>query len=122
MKSWRAPLTILVALAAGLGFSLAHHFMGSYLHLKPVEDVSVYVSQAWITRFGTAFAFVVKTTLAISIGTAYIQRQWMRFHLQSFKTAEVDLLTGLLGNAFSLFSSPVWLRHPMLTLLAVVSW
>jgi hypothetical protein len=119
-KSWRAPLTILLTLAVGFGFALAHHEMGSHLNHKPIDEI--WISQAWISRFGTGLAFLVKMTLAIGVGSAYVQRQWMHLHLQSFKIAEVDALTTVLGNAFNFCSSGVWFRYPMLTFVALLSW
>jgi uncharacterized membrane protein len=118
--SWRAPVTILIALLVGLGVALAHHFMGTSLNGQPVMKVNI--SQAWISRFGTALAFVVKLALATSVGAAYTQHQWQRFHEQSFRTSEVDALTSVLANAFSFLSSTVWLRHPVLALMALISW
>lgn len=119
-KSWRAPLIILLALVAGLLFALAHHVMGKRLNGKPVDDISV--PQAWISRISTALAFAVKVMLAISVGTAYVQHQWLKFHRQSFMTEDVDSLTSVLGNALSFTGSVVWLRHPLLTVMALISW
>jgi hypothetical protein len=119
-KSWRAPLVILFALLAGLGFAIAHHLLGERLDGRPVADIPV--SQAWVSRISTALAFSVKVALAVSVGTAYVQHQWLRFHEQSFKTKDVDALTGVLGNALSFIGSPIWLRHPLLTLMALISW
>jgi hypothetical protein len=119
-KSWRAPLVILSALLAGLGFAIAHHLLGEHLDGRPVVDIPV--SQAWVSRISTALAFLVKVALAVSVGTAYVQHQWLRFHKQSFKTKDVDALTGVLGNALSFVGSHIWLRHPLLTLMALISW
>lgn len=119
-KSWKAPATIILALFVGLGFALAHHFMGSYLDNKPVSSISV--SQAWISRFGTAMAFAVKIAFATSVAAAYTQHQWLRLQQQSFRTEEVDALTSVLSNALSFMSSTVWARHPMLAVVALVSW
>lgn len=119
-RSWRALLMITIAFTAGLGCAISHHFMGVRLHLRPVESISL--SQAWISRFSTALAFLVKTALVISIGAAYTQRQWRGFSQQSFKTSDVDALTGVLGNIFNFFSSTIWFRHPVLTIVALVSW
>jgi hypothetical protein len=118
--SWRAPFTIVLALFAGLGFALAHHFMGLSLNNTPVAQV--YISQAWISRFSTALAFLVKLALATSVGAAYTQHQWQRLRQQSFRTSEIDALTSVLANAFSFLSTTVWLRHPVLALMALVSW
>jgi hypothetical protein len=118
--SWRAPATILFALLIGLGFALAHHFMGLSLNNKPVAQVDI--SQAWISRFSTALAFLVKLALATSVGAAYTQRQWQRLRQQNLRTSEIDALTSVLANAFSFLSSTVWARHPLLALMALVSW
>ena len=119
-RSWRAPTSIVAALLLGLGVALAHHFMNRYLHGKPVSDVKV--SQAWISRFNTALAFLANTAFNIGVGTAFVQRQWLRLHQQSFRVSEVDSLTSVLGNIFSFFSSSVWCRHPILLSIALVSW
>lgn len=118
--SWRAPTTILLALSIGLGFALAHHFMGVSLNNKPVAQVDL--SQAWISRFNTALAFLVKLALATSVGAAYTQHQWQRLRQQDFRTSEIDALTSVLANAFSFLSSAVWIKHPVLALMALVSW
>jgi hypothetical protein len=115
--SWRAPITILLALLVGLGFALAHHFMGASLNNKPVD-----ISQAWVSRFSTALAFLVKLALATSVGAAYTQHQWQRLRQQDFRTSEIDAMTSVLANAFSFLSSTVWLKHPVLALMALVSW
>jgi len=100
--SWRAPTTILLALLTGLGFALAHHFMGVSLDNKPVAEVGI--SQAWISRFSTALAFLVKLALATSVGAAYTQHQWQRLREQDFRTSDIDALTSVLVNAFSFLS------------------
>jgi protein-S-isoprenylcysteine O-methyltransferase Ste14 len=100
-KSWKAPATIVLALFVGLGFALA---------------------QAWISRFGTAMAFAVKIALATSVAAAYTQHQWLRLQQESFRTEEVDALTSVLSNALIFMSSKVWVRHPMLAVVALVSW
>lgn len=119
-KSWRAPLVILLALLAGTGCALAHHLMGSHLNGTPVADAPI--SQAWISRISTALAFSVKVALAVSVGTVYVQHQWLRIHSQSLKTKDVDALTSVLGNPLSFTSSIIWLRHPLLILIALISW
>lgn len=118
--SWRAPTTMLIALFLGLGLALAHHFMGVSLNGKPIARVGI--AQAWIFRFGTALAFLVKLALATSVGAAYTQHQWQRLREQSFRISEVDALTSVLANAFNFLSSTIWLKHPVLALMALISW
>lgn len=119
-KSWRAPATILSSLLMGLGLALAHHFMNVQLDGKALEDVKV--SQAWISRFSTALAIMAKTAFTISVGAAFVQRQWLRFRRQSFKIGDVDAVTSAIGNPLGLFSSTIWFHHPILVLIAMVSW
>lgn len=111
---------MLIALFLGLGLALAHHFMGVSLNGKPIASVGI--AQAWIFRFGTAIAFLVKLALATSVGAAYTQHQWQRLREQSFRISEVDALTSVLANAFNFLSSTIWLKHPVLALMALISW
>ncbi|PVH94144.1 hypothetical protein DM02DRAFT_693815 [Periconia macrospinosa] len=119
-KSWRAPAIILSTLLIGLGIALAHHFMNVSLDNVSIKDVRV--SQAWISRFSTALAFLTKLSFTTSIGASFVQHQWLRFHQQSFKVREVDAVTSVLTDLLSLFSSLVWFRHPILVLTALASW
>lgn len=119
-KSWRAPTIMLVSLALGLGIALTHHFVCLGLNNKPVTHFTL--SQSWIFRFNTALAFIVKVAFATSVGTAYVQHQWLRLHQNEFRTQEIDALTGILGDLSGFISSSVWYRHPVLTCMALVSW
>lgn len=95
---------MLVALAAGVVVAFAHHLTNAHLNGKPVDETKL--PQAWISRIGTALAFLVKLAFAVSVGVAFT-RQWLRFHHQSFKLREVDAVTSILGNAFSFFDGTV---------------
>lgn len=119
-RSWRAPITILTAFVAGLGLALCHHFIGWYLDGKVVTSVSV--SQGWVFRISTALAFLVKMTLAISIASAFAQFQWLQLRKRDIQVREVDALTTVLGNVFSFLQGAVWVRHPLLAVIALVSW
>ena len=93
--------------------------MGIFLADKRVGDLPV--SQAWIFRFSAALAFLVKTALAIAVGTSYAQQQWLRFQRTTFILTDVNALTGVLGNALNFFGTAVWFTNPKLTLIALVS-
>ena len=111
---------IICMLLIGLGVAIAHHSMNVRLDKMPIDDVAV--SQAWISRFSTALAFLAKLSFTTSIGASFVQHQWLRFHQQSFKVEEVDAVTSVLSDLSSLFRSPVWFRHPILALTALASW
>ena len=118
--SWRAPFIIISFFIAGLCLALVHHFFNSYLHGRAVS-VAV-ISQTWVSRLGTGFAFLFKMVLAISIGSAYIQRQWWKFHRQDFSIHEIDAITSILGNISSISTLSAWARTPILLVIAVISW
>lgn len=92
----------------------------SHLNGKPVASISV--SQSWIFRFGTAFAFLVKVAFAMSVAASYVQYQWFKFRHQSFRMDEIDSLTAVLENVVYVLSTRVFLRQPVLLLVAIVSW
>jgi len=110
---------ISVALAAAIALAVGHHYMCLSLAGEPVDDISV--SQALVFRFSALLAFLVKTALTIGVGTAYVQQQFLRFQRSTFILTDVDALTSVLGNAFSLFGTAVWFANPKLTLIALVS-
>lgn len=118
--NWRATRTIVIALLFGLGVALAHHFTYSSLDGKLVAEVSL--SQAWISRIGTALAFVAKLAFTISVGASFVQHQWLQFYRRPFRVKDVDVLTGVLGNLLCFLESRVWFHQPLLMLLALVSW
>ena len=119
-RSWRAPIIMTSTLLAGLIVAIAHHLMNHFINGRPVDNVSL--PQAWVTRFATAFAFLVQVLFAITTGTSFVQRQWMTFALRPFEIEEIDSLTGGLGNLFNLFFNSVWLKNPILTIVAIVTW
>jgi hypothetical protein len=120
IASWRAPIMMSTTLLLGLAVSLTHHFMITHLNSRPIEEAAL--SQKWISRFGTALAFLVKMFFTIAVGDAFVQRQWFNFHNQAYKVQDVDALTNILENVLNFFDSSVWFRNPLLTLVAIVSW
>lgn len=100
--------------------SAGHHFFYARFDGQRVDDVSV--SQTWIIRFGTGFAFVAKTFLVIATSIAFVQQQWFALLHYRFKVRQIDTMTGVLGNAFTFLESRIWLRFPLLTLTACIAW
>ena len=112
---------MVAALLVGLAMALAHHFMCVRLNDTDLDQVGV--SQTWISRFSTALAFLVKMFFVISVGVAFIQRQWLNFHHQPYRISDIDAVTGILGNVLEFLTlGLVWFRNPLLTILAIVSW
>lgn len=119
-QSWRAPFVILSTLLAGLVCALAHHFTNAYLSGQVVTDCAI--PQAWVLRLQTVFAFLVKMFFTVSVGSAFVQRQWWKFHRQGFNVREIDAITTVLGDVFSLLTLSAWRKAPLLAVAALISW
>lgn len=119
-QSWRAPFLVLSTLLAGLVCTLVHHFLNAFLNGRVVTDTSI--SQAWVLRVQTIFAFLVKMFLTVSIGAAFVQRQWWSFRQPQFSVREVDAVTTVLGNVFGLLTLSAWRKAPLLAAIALISW
>lgn len=115
-----ALIIISCALIASLALALGHHFLYRRVQGRAINDVSI--SQSWMLRFGTDFAFLVSTTFGISVGTSYVQYQWLKLRRTSFRVDEIDCLTDVLKNALRFFYSLVFFKQPILFLMAVVAW
>lgn len=117
---WKSFVTVSATLVLGVALATGHHFLYLRFHGKVVGDISV--SQSWILRFGTAFAFLVNTAFAISVGASYVQFQWFSLQRHSLRIEEIDSLTDILGNALRLFYNTVFLKQPILLFIALVAW
>ena len=118
-RHWRAPMLMLGGILLGVVFVLGHHFFYASIHMQPVDDV--YLSQAWVIRFGTLLAFLVKICLAATVATSFVQLQWLELRRKPWTVKDIDVLSSVLGNMLS-YLNYVWLQYRSLTLLAAVFW
>lgn len=118
-KHWQAPFAMCSSFLAGTGIAVVHHLF--YRHWNRME-VDLSWHQSWITRFGTAFAVLVTTFLGRSASGAYVQQQWLSMHSRAFRIYQVDKLFDALRNPFSFTDIKLWIRNPLLSLLASVAW
>ncbi|KAJ9641775.1 hypothetical protein H2201_003836 [Coniosporium apollinis] len=116
---WRAPTIMFGSLVAGTALAIGHHFF--YFGFDGMR-VDKAMSQQWTNRYGTVFAFLVKMFLAIATGAAYVQQQWSIFQSQPIRIDRADSMFGILGDATLFFSTRLWLKNPLLTLPALVTW
>lgn len=117
--NWQSPAIMYGSLLAGLALSVGHYAF--YAHLNNMLVAST-LSQTWVNRIGTAFAFLVKLCFVIAASTAYAQRQWLVMGRSTLKIGQIDSMTGVLNNIFNLFDGFLWLRHPVLGTIAIVTW
>lgn len=103
----------------GIACAMAHHFFYNSLHGTDVESN---MSQEWAIRVGTGLAFVVKASLAASVGVAYTQRLWVTLKTKTVTLAATDSLFQLTMNPMSFFSWEVLRKGKVLCLMAAAMW
>ena len=116
---WRAPAIMVAGLLAGIAFALGHHFFYRRFEGQAVKSES---QQRWITRGGTAFAFLVKMSLAIATSTEYIQQVWKRLGERAVRVEGVDAMFVGLRDLSAFVNLKLWLGNPMLLALALITW
>lgn len=130
---WAAPSLMVASLIAGTVLALCHHvFYASLDRQRASTAVDGYVVlgtqvsiQQFNTAVGTAFAFLVRASLMLSISIAYFQIFiWSvgKDETKATKLAHLDVMTSALHDLVSLADFRTWWRRPWLWLLAVVGW
>ncbi|KAJ8121925.1 hypothetical protein ONZ43_g1746 [Nemania bipapillata] len=119
-SDYAAVVANIFAISAGVAFAVGHDRYNSYLNGKQVDQISV--SQDWITRIGTAFAWLVKTGLTTAVATAYVQRLWTNLRTRSFEVQHVDTLMEAPNNAFAFLDPRPWIRVPELLVMGAAIW
>lgn len=103
----------------GCGLMASHHLLYSALNGESAGNA---LMQSWAIRAGTAIAFLSKLCLAIGTGVAYDQWMWVDLHAKPHDIASLDAMFAVLGNAFEFLMLRVWVKKPVLTFLAGVTW
>ena len=117
---WKAPTTMLAAFAIGVAFAIGHHFFYQSLDGTPLDSATF--DQQINTAVGTAFAFLVRASLSVAIGVAFVQVLWRRLLAQSITVSRIDSMTQLLTSLFDLLNLKTLWQHPVLAVLAIISW
>jgi hypothetical protein len=116
---WRVPAVMLGSLLTGIAGAVSHHFFYSHYDNRPVRDGT---EQKCLSNGGTAFAFLVKMFLAIATSSAYVQQFWLSLKEKPYRLDRVDRLYSVLKDVTVFCDLGLWLRSPVLTTLAVVTW
>ena len=130
---WTAPTLMIASLVVGILFALGHHLFYASLDRKhastSLEGYDVLGTQVSVQQFntavGTAFAFLVRACLMLSISTAYFQIfVWSvgKHGTGGTKLAHLDVMTSALQDLVSLTSFRTWWRRPWLWVMAVIAW
>ncbi|KAL9032237.1 MAG: hypothetical protein Q9180_006614 [Flavoplaca navasiana] len=130
---WFAPSLMVASLLVGILLAVGHHlFYASLDRQRAVTTLENYgflgmqVSIQQInTAVGTAFAFLVKACLMLSVSIAYFQiSMWSvgNYAKRGTQLVHLDAMTSALHDLVSLLSFKTWWRRPWLWILAVVVW
>jgi len=117
MKSYIFMFSLFVV---GIATAVGQHILYQYLDGKVVDDVPV--SQTWIIRSGTAFAFLFKTVLVAATGIAFIQGFWYVIRRKALTVRGIDATFSALYNPLSFFSLDLLLETRFLFVISIVSW
>jgi len=127
---WLTPTTALLSFTAGLSLSLGHHL--TYRHLAgsvaPPGEYHTLVGkiskQQLNIAIGTAFAYLVKSTLSLAVATSYAQVFWRALVTASkgARLRDIDSAYSVTQDILKLFNVGVWRRNPLLLPLALIIW
>ncbi|KAJ9616449.1 hypothetical protein H2200_000167 [Cladophialophora chaetospira] len=116
---WRAPTVMGTSFILGVIAMGFHHALYQTLSGETADNALL---QLWAIRAGTAIAFLSKLFLAIGTGVAYDQWMWVDLHAKPHEIGSLDSMFSILGNAFEFLAVRVWIKRPVLTFLAAVTW
>lgn len=127
---WLLPVGMVGALFVGFLFALGHHLFYASLAGTPAptgtyDIVGASISQQQLnTAVGTAFGFLVKSFLIITISIAFIQAFWRaaRAAKKGSTLSSLDSAYSLLSNFLGLFDIRVWTNFRLPLVLALIAW
>lgn len=119
---WKVPTLMLLPTSAGIGLALGQHFFYRHLDGRATDGTDTKYSQALNTGIGTAMAFLVRSFLVLAFGTAYAQLFWQRLRHKQVEFNEVDSLFSLLASVMDLLRWRIWIHHPVLATMALLTW
>lgn len=123
--NWRAPAKMVGLLSLGIAVAVGHHCFYQQLHLKEVSTGNSrwnFKSQSWAIRYGTAFAFLAKTSLAASISVAYQQHIWTTMKSKRITISGLDATFGATKDIFAFFNPTFLLNVKVGAVLAALTW
>jgi hypothetical protein len=127
---WRispyTPMSMVSLFLSGVLVAIGHHLFYLRFDLQrvhtPDDGTSRYLSQTWIIRYGTAFAFASKTLLAGSVVVAYKQVMWINLRHKANSIFTIDAVFAATHDPLAFFSLSFILNLKVPVLLALIAW
>jgi len=117
---WKSLAMMGGMLFVGILTAIGHDRFYTYLNDRVVTEVSL--SQAWVIRAGTAFAFLFKTVLILVVGNVFCQVFWFTMRRDALQMGTIDAIFNLIRNPLQVFNTELLRKRVSLVLLAVTTW
>jgi hypothetical protein len=118
--SWRSFAIMFLLLIIGILAAVGQHLFYSYANGKLEEEFPI--SQDWVIRVGTAFAFLFQTVLVAAVGSAFTQRFWFAVRRESLAIGSIDAMFSVLGDPRQFFNTEFIFKTKLLFVFAVISY
>jgi hypothetical protein len=122
---------MVASLSCGVALAWGHNLFyssvaGQEVHPDKILQIArLPVSQQRLnTAVGTAFAFLVKSFLALALTTTYVQIFWKSMKSQSKPPAisNVDIFASATASPLGLLKLSAWKEFPFLFVFAILPW
>jgi len=116
--TFRDPLCLLFTIPHS-NILQGHHVYYTSLQGQPVENG---ISQQSKIRYGSALAFLTKTTLSSALLIGYDQRIWATFKKRYLKIETIDAIIGAPHTMLSFLSLEMIEKAKIATVLVLFAW
>lgn len=116
---WFTPASMIVLLFLGFGGALGHHLYYSTLDRQHAGTAA---QQQWVTRIGTALAFLTQATLATAVLISRNQRVWFSLRSKFLSLYAIDALFSVTDNFFHFINGEMVVHAKTATMMAGVRW
>lgn len=116
---WYTPVSMIVLLLLGLGSALGHHL---YYSTLDKQHAGTAAQQQWVTRIGTALAFLTQATLGAAVLISRSQRVWVSLRTKFLSLYAIDALFGVTDNLLHFVNGEMIAHAKVATMMALVRW
>lgn len=116
---WFTPASMVFLLFVGFGSAVGHHVYYSSLDQQHAGSAA---QQQWVTRIGTALAFLTQATLAAAVLISRNQRVWVSLRDNFLSLYAIDALFSVTDNFFHFTNGEMIAHAKTATMMALVRW